>query len=643
MTLTATPTQSNETPTQGPILEVLAPGQTPSDGSMMNVPLNRIQRNPDIDPRQHRNKARVAGILESVKEQGIIQPIVIRPIAPENSDAPDFEVVAGNTRFEVAVEVGLSTIPAVIRHLTPREAVIMAGVENMQRADLSPVEEGLHAARLLASSNNDYEEVCKLLGWTEARLKSRIMLTHVTPFIQDSLVQGQLKLGHVELLSGIPRNQQDRIAQKIIERGMTVAETKEGLARGTRQLAKACFPLDDCQGCRYNSSTVMDMFASAEGASKDFCSNAACWDEKTAKALDIIVTDAKENYGTVLRDKEVVDNSHTHLEANGEDGVGVEQKASCASCQHYGCVISTTFGTEGVIYGDQCFNLDCHAEKVTAYRSALNRLNSPSSPAGAAVEPAPAPANGNEPASTPAHTAPETDDATPGQKPAKNEPAALTPASLKRGIKQEAMSRFVRMGEEAITGSTSLSAAIALLTLHATFRRDFSEEVTERANAILKRIETDANALSPINAEVLDNKALLLARLSPEALLKAMTELASLTVWRKDTAQAMERHGPYQHAARYAQAYKINRARHLAVTPEYLKAQTKAGIIADCKRSGFAEAYDAQHGEKAFAALSKGKAGDLIAAITGFVEAGDFDFHGYEPIGFDPVFYFKGI
>ena len=418
-----TPANVEQVP-MSPAREVLQDGVVPADGAMMDVPLSRIRRNPKVDPRQHRNKARMASMLESFRRDGILQPITIRPVPFSEEDGTDYEVVAGNTRFEGAMEVGHATIPALIRHVSSREAIVMAGVENMQRADLSPVEEGHHAARLLALHHNDHGEVCKLLDWSEAKLKSRVMITHVIPFVQDALVQGDLKIGHVELLSGIPQSQQERIASKIIEKGYTVSETRERLANGTRNLSEACFDLADCQGCRFNSSTMADMFASAEGGAKGKCNNEKCWTEKTQAKLAIIVTDAQENYGTVLRETEVAKGSHTTLRADGDEGVGEAQLSACASCQHFGCIIGSTYGRDGKVIGNQCFNLECHAEKVQAQRTALTQA------AEAAKEPAPgaAPASGgNAPSS-----APESQQAPAGANPAPKGEKTKAPAPAPR-------------------------------------------------------------------------------------------------------------------------------------------------------------------------------------------------------------------
>lgn len=143
--------------------DVLLDGVVPEDGAMCQIPRRRIRRNPASDPRKHRNRGVYEGMVESFRRDGILQPITVRPV-PMDENGCDLEVVMGNTRFEGAHDAGITTMPAVVRHVDLREATIMAGVENLQRANLSPVEEGGHAASLLMKLNNDHEEVCNILG-----------------------------------------------------------------------------------------------------------------------------------------------------------------------------------------------------------------------------------------------------------------------------------------------------------------------------------------------------------------------------------------------------------------------------------------------------------------------------------------------
>lgn len=141
---------------------------------MQHVAVARIRRNPTVDPRKGRNTALYSQIKESIRQHGVQQPIIIRPV-----DEPefDYEVVAGNTRWQASVDLELLTIPAIIRDLTEAQARIIAAIENMQRADLTPIEEAQHAVVVLADCGNDHTEVMKLLGWSRTRLDSRIMLS----------------------------------------------------------------------------------------------------------------------------------------------------------------------------------------------------------------------------------------------------------------------------------------------------------------------------------------------------------------------------------------------------------------------------------------------------------------------------------
>jgi len=628
--------QPMATPQQEPAVpqDVLLDGVVPEDGAMCQIPRRRIRRNPASDPRKHRNRGVYEGMVESFRRDGILQPITVRPV-PMDENGCDLEVVMGNTRFEGAHDAGIATLPAVVRHVDLREATIMAGVENLQRANLSPVEEGGHAASLLMKLNNDHEEVCNILGWTRKKLDSRILLTHVSEDVQNALVQNQLKLGHVELLASVPQANQSKIMRKIIDEALSVTDTRERLKKATRAIQKACFDTAQCNGCQYNSSTSADLFASTLG--EGYCSNAGCWDEKVSVHIAAVAEDAKATYGTVHTDKTISADSSVTLEAYGEEGVGADQKVACAGCEHYGAIISTQYGTEAQVTGDKCFNLTCHAEKVTAYRTLIATDRQPAPTQGAAPsDGSQASAGAPQDAGTPPVASNNT---APASKAGKVEKSTQpTPATLKKGIKREAMNRFSRMGEAAIKSRPSLGLAITLMTqFTAIDSRQYSDEVRARAKAMIDSLVAEAQQCPPINEHDEGNsKAIILSRLPSKTLGPVMVQMASLTVWEEDGMDKFEKHGPTVRAMRYARVCEIKSTDYPAVNEAYLKAQNKAVIVGDCKASGFAAAYDAAKGEKAFAELAKGKAAELIAAITAFTE---FEWKGYEPTGFTWEFY----
>lgn len=112
-----------------------------AEAELVHLPLNRIRRNPKIDPRKGRNAQKFQSLVESIRLRGVIQPITVRPIKGDENF--DYEVVAGNSRFDASNEAGRATIPAAVRELNDFEARILAGVENLQRADLTRLKKQL--------------------------------------------------------------------------------------------------------------------------------------------------------------------------------------------------------------------------------------------------------------------------------------------------------------------------------------------------------------------------------------------------------------------------------------------------------------------------------------------------------------------
>lgn len=173
---------------------------------------------------------------ESIRAEGVIQPILLRPVA--NADYP-YEVVYGNTRFDISVDLGISDIPAIIRDMTDVQARRAATIENIQRADLTPIEESYAAVTELADQNNNHEEACRTLGWSRTKLDARILLSKCCDDVAEALVQGDIKLGHAELLAPMTHDDQRLICSRIVERKMTVAATRERLIQLSGVIAHA--------------------------------------------------------------------------------------------------------------------------------------------------------------------------------------------------------------------------------------------------------------------------------------------------------------------------------------------------------------------------------------------------------------------
>lgn len=571
---------------------------TPVQTGTQRVPLNQIRRNPLIDPRRGRNKAQYESMRASIQDNGVLQAILLRPI--EGADVP-YEVVFGNTRFDASCEVGLVDIPADIRPMSDAEARRAAAIENLQRADLTPIEEAFHAVVMLADHNNDHAEVCRVLGWSRTKLDSRVLLSKCCDEVADALLQGDLKLGHAELLAPMTHDDQRTICAKIIERSLSVIQTRDRLMEMNAAISTAPFDTTDCAGCQHNSGLYADLFSASIGEAK--CQNRTCWDSKVSQLIAARLVEAEKEFGVVHTDMTLPDGGYVLLQETGADGVGPEQFAACTGCATYGAVVSTKPGYEGRIIGGHCFNKACNAQHKEAYRALI--------------------ASTNEAPSTGTSELRHTDPQRPAPTNASGEVTAgkAKPQEVKKAIRKEAFGLFSRMACQAINDNPAYSLAISIVSLYLDMRNELPQELLERlqkTTGIPSSIHGHARAAVEVK---LSNRPL-------DELGKILSQLAACTVFRKDSSELFQQSLPGAQSLAFIQAAGMDPAMHFKVTEGYLNALTKAGIIADCKASGFEAKYDESKGSKEFARLALSKTDDLIKAILEFTE---FNWEGYLP------------
>lgn len=192
--------------------------------SILKININLIKSN-EYQPRKHFDDERIAELAQSIKEHGIIQPIVL------TKDGENYTIVAGERRWRAAKMVGIREIPAVVMELTNKQILEISLIENLQREDLNPIEEAIAFKRLL----DDFELTQEALGLKLG--KSRTSITNVMRLLQlDSrvkgyLIEGVISEGHGRALLGISDSTlQYEMAQKIIDEGLNVRQV-EGLIR----------------------------------------------------------------------------------------------------------------------------------------------------------------------------------------------------------------------------------------------------------------------------------------------------------------------------------------------------------------------------------------------------------------------------
>jgi ParB family chromosome partitioning protein len=204
--------------------EALQPGKS----GMRELPLETLQRG-RFQPRTHMNQDALAELADSIRVQGVVQPIVVREIANGS-----FEIVAGERRWRAAQLAGLETVPVVVRNLSDEAAVAVALIENIQREDLNPVEEANALKRLLEEFDMTHQQVAEAVGRSRAAVTNLLRLLSLNPDVLKRLDEGEIEMGHARALLALSGRAQSDAARRIAERGLSVREA-EALVRRAQQ------------------------------------------------------------------------------------------------------------------------------------------------------------------------------------------------------------------------------------------------------------------------------------------------------------------------------------------------------------------------------------------------------------------------
>ncbi len=188
------------------------------------LPLDLIQRG-KYQPRRDMDPAALEELAQSIKAQGVMQPIVVRPIANGR-----FEIIAGERRWRATQQAGLDTIPAMVREVPDQAAIAMALIENIQREDLNPIEEAVALQRLQQEFQLTQQQVAEAVGKSRVTITNLLRLIALPEEIKILLSHGDLEMGHARALLGLQSAQQVEGARHVVARGLTVRQT-EALVR----------------------------------------------------------------------------------------------------------------------------------------------------------------------------------------------------------------------------------------------------------------------------------------------------------------------------------------------------------------------------------------------------------------------------
>lgn len=172
-------------------------------------------------PRREIDDAALEELAESIRSQGVIQPIVVRPL-----NDTGYELIAGERRWRAAKRVGLEKIPVLIKDVPDRAAIAMALIENIQRENLNAIEEALALRRLSQEFDLTHQEIAKIVGKSRASISNLLRLLSLCDVVKTMVESKQLEMGHARALLALDDEKQQKVAEQVILKGLSVRETE---------------------------------------------------------------------------------------------------------------------------------------------------------------------------------------------------------------------------------------------------------------------------------------------------------------------------------------------------------------------------------------------------------------------------------
>ena len=217
---------------------LLGPGSEAGEGRGQRIPVEMICRSP-YQPRRHVDPNALDDLVRSIRAHGIVQPVVVRPTGKDR-----YELVAGERRWRAAQAAGLDAVPAVVREVPDEVALSIAIVENIQREDLTPLEEARGIARLIDEFSMTHQEVADAVGRSRPAVSNLLRLLDLAEDVRNRFEAGELEMGHARALLALAGADQSEAAREVVERGLSVRQTEALVRRiqsgaGKREQEKA--------------------------------------------------------------------------------------------------------------------------------------------------------------------------------------------------------------------------------------------------------------------------------------------------------------------------------------------------------------------------------------------------------------------
>ena len=206
--------------------------------SLQNLDISQLQPG-KYQPRTNMDQTALSELAESIKAQGVMQPILVRPITVDQ-----YEIIAGERRWRAAQLAGFSQVPALIRKVADESALAMSLIENIQRENLNPLEEAMGIQRLINEFGMTHESAGEALGNSRSTISNLLRLLNLSAPVQDMMMAGKIEMGHGRALLSLSSAEQIKVANVIVQKQLSVRETEKIVNRINRPLAKIVKKMD---------------------------------------------------------------------------------------------------------------------------------------------------------------------------------------------------------------------------------------------------------------------------------------------------------------------------------------------------------------------------------------------------------------
>ncbi|HWK71860.1 MAG TPA: ParB/RepB/Spo0J family partition protein [Burkholderiaceae bacterium] len=208
-------------------------GRASAEGGLPSTLSVQVLRAGKYQPRTRMDEGALNELADSIRAQGIMQPILVRPL--DGKDAGKYEIIAGERRFRAAKLAGLKEVPVLVREVADENAAVMALIENIQREDLNPLEEAHGVRRLLDEFGLTHEQAAQAIGRSRSATSNLLRLLNLTGPVQTMLLAGDIDMGHARALLATDAATQILLANEVIAKRLSVRETEKLIGRTLRE------------------------------------------------------------------------------------------------------------------------------------------------------------------------------------------------------------------------------------------------------------------------------------------------------------------------------------------------------------------------------------------------------------------------